>query len=487
METITVPPGRALPAGPNPGAGPGTNPGADPGVATDQGQPLTAAAVHLEELGALIDEVTAIDRAMAVQAAARVVAIDAARVCSERELDGSAFSPALTRRSLVAELACALRIPESTASGLLESSRALVQDLPDTLAALAAGRIGYRQAIILVNETTGLPAEAAAQLEQEALPSAGRLTASQFERKTRKLRERIDPESITARHVRSVADRSVRFDPARDGMGWLSAYLPASDALGVYGQVTDRAIALQGPDEPRTLTQLRADVFRDLLLQAGCAGTGCTQSGCTEAGCTEAGGTVAAGAAGMNGAMSGLRPNLIVTVPMLTLLGVTEEPGSLDGYGPIDPDTARALAAKCPSAVRILTHPETGAVLSVGRDRYTIPASLRTMLQVRDGTCRHPGCSRAASRSDIDHGLDWAFGGRTDHNNLAHLCPASHALKHEAGWKVSQAQDGTGTLTWTTPTGHTYVTESETIIGTAISAELRQKATRADEGASREG
>ncbi|TFD48139.1 HNH endonuclease [Cryobacterium sp. TMT1-2-1] len=475
METIKGPPGRALPAGPNPGV--------DPGVATDQGQPLTAAAVHLEELGALIDAVTAIDRAMAVQAAARVVAIDAARVCSERELGGSAFSPALTRRSLVAELACALRIPESTASGLLESSRALVHDLPDTLAALAAGRIGYRQAIVLVNETAGLPEAAARQLEQEALPSAGRLTASQFERRTRKLRERIDPESITARHVRSVADRAIRFDPARDGMGWLSAYLPASDALGIYGQVTDRAIALQGPDEPRTLTQLRADVFRDLLLQAGCAGTGCTQSGCTQAGCTESGCTETVG---MAGSLGGLRPNLIVTVPMLTLLGVTEEPGNLDGYGPIDPDTARALAAKCPSAVRILTHPETGAVLSVGRDRYTIPASLRTMLQVRDGTCRHPGCSRAASRSDIDHGLDWAFGGRTDHNNLAHLCPASHALKHEAGWKVSQAKDGTGTLTWTTPTGHTYVTESETIIGTAISAELRQKATRTDEGSSEE-
>ncbi|TFB55630.1 HNH endonuclease signature motif containing protein [Cryobacterium tagatosivorans] len=472
MKTNKEPPGRALPAGPNPGTDPGAGPGTDPGVAPDPG-PLTPTAVHLEELGVLIDEVTAIDRAMAVQAAARVVAIEAARVCSERELGGSAFGPALTRRSLVAELACALRIPASTASGLLESSRALVHDLPDTLAALAAGQIGYRQAIILANETAGLPAEAARRLEQEALPSAGRLTAAQFERKTKKLRERIDPGSITARHLRSVAFRAVRFDPARDGMAWLSAYLPASDALGVYNQVTDRAIKLQGPEEPRTLTQLRADVLRGLLLDPACT-TRCTETGCTESGCADLGCTAKAGAAGAD-PLSGLRPNLLVTVPMLTLLGVTEEPGNLDGYGPIDPDTARALAAKCPSAVRILTHPETGAVLSVGRDRYTIPASLRTMLQVRDGTSRHPGCSRAASRSDIDHGLDWAFGGRTDHNNLAHLCPASHALKHEAGWKVSQATDGTGTLTWTTPTGHTYVTEPETLIGTAISAELRQE------------
>ena len=460
METTQDPPGRALPAG----ASPCTSPGAVP----ESGPPLTPAAVHLEELGALIDDVVAIGRAMAALAAAQAVAIDAARVCSERELGGSAFSPALTRRSLVAELACALRIPASTAASLLESSRALVHDLPDTLSALAAGRIGYRHAVILVTETTGLSAEAASRLEREALPSADRLTASQFERKTRRLRERIEPESITARHERSVADRAVRFDPARDGMGWLSAYLPSSDALGIYNQVTDRAIALQGPAEPRTLTQLRADVFRDLLLDpAGTDPAGTDPAG-TDPACTDPAGT--------GGRLRGLRPNLIVTVPMLTLLGVTEEPANLDGYGPIDPDTARDLAAKCPSCVRILTHPETGAVLSVGRDRYTVPASLRTMLQVRDGTCRHPGCSRAASRSDIDHSLDWAFDGKTDHNNLAHLCPASHALKHEAGWKVGQASDGTGTLTWTTPTGHSYVTESETLIGAAITAELRRKA-----------
>ncbi|TFD85615.1 DUF222 domain-containing protein, partial [Cryobacterium psychrotolerans] len=311
-------------------------------------------------------------------------------------------------------------------------------------------RIGYRQAIVLVNETAGLPEAAARQLEQEALPSAGRLTASQFERKTRKLRERIHPESITARHVRSVADRALRFDPARDGMGWLSAYLPASDALGVYGQVTDRAIALQGPDEPRTLTQLRADVFRDLLLQAGCAGTGCTQSGCTQAGCTESGCTESGctETVGMAGSLGGLRPNLIVTVPMLTLLGVTEEPGSLDGYGPIDPDTARALAAKCP----------TGA----GRH---LPAP-----RVQPGG--QPLGHRPRPRLGIRQ--------TNRPQQLAHLCPASHALKHEAGWKVSQASDGTGTLTWTTPTGHTYVTEPETIIGTAISAELRRKADAPD-------
>jgi hypothetical protein len=33
-----------------------------------------------------------------------------------------------------------------------------------------------------------------------------------------------------------------------------------------------------------------------------------------------------------------------LTVPLTTLLGLTEAPGQAAGYGPIDPDTARVLA-----------------------------------------------------------------------------------------------------------------------------------------------
>lgn len=49
-------------------------------------------------------------------------------------------------------------------------------------------------------------------------------------------------------------------------MAWLGAHMPVSSALGAYNRVTDIAVSLQGQDESRTLTQLRADVFADLLL-----------------------------------------------------------------------------------------------------------------------------------------------------------------------------------------------------------------------------
>ncbi|MEB0268080.1 HNH endonuclease, partial [Cryobacterium sp. 10I5] len=72
-----------------------------------------------------------------------------------------------------------------------------------------------------------------------------------------------------------------------------------------------------------------------------------------------------------------------VTVPVLTLLGKSAEPGYLAGYGPIDPETARRLAAGAPSFTRLLTHPETGVVLSMGRDTYKVPAALKKWLEVR--------------------------------------------------------------------------------------------------------
>ncbi len=464
MTTTQTPPGR------HQSAAPPNTPGANAGAgATDslRDRPRPSA-MFLDELGALLDSVFDADKALAAAAARRAVAIDAARVHSERTDFGmSRLSPEVTRRSLIGELACGLRLPAPSAATLLEESRALVNTLPNTLTALGAGNISYRHAQILVHETYALTSDIAHELELAVLGSAGRLSPTQFDRKVRKARERLDPDAISTRHERSVADRSLSVTPARDGMCWLSAYVAAADGAAIHSRVTEHAVHLQGADEQRTLTQLRVDVFRDLILDP----TGGGITGTTG----EPGPAGAAPGAGGD-RFRGTKPDLIVTVPMLTLLGVAEEPGNLDGYGPIDPDTARDLASRCPSAIRILTHPETGAILSVGRDRYVVPASLRTFLQIRDGTCRFPYSSRAARDSDIDHTLDWQYTGETRHDNLAHLSPAAHALKHEAGWIISQADNGSGTLTWVTPTGHVYITEPENVIGSAISAEHRTTA-----------
>jgi hypothetical protein len=142
---------------------------------------------------------------------------------------------------------------------------------------------------------------------------------------------------------------------------------------------------------------------------------------------------------------------------VFTLMGLSEQPGSLEGYGPIDADTARRLAAAAPGFTRILTHPETGVPLSMSRERYSAPTSLRRLVRHRGPTCGFYGCSRPAADCDLDHTHAWQHGGHTSFENLAYLCRGHHVVKHNTPWAVQQARDGTGVLTWTSPSGRTYV------------------------------
>ncbi len=415
---------------------------------TDDATPTTLVGMMNNTLGDLVDSIAVLDRMEASISAHKAELIDQARRWSEiveassvratgEMTEGGWNARVRARRVLSSELACALRIPERTAESLIEDSRMLLSTLPETFRALSEGTISWRHARTLVDHANSLPDEFAADFEAALLPHAKSLTVAKFDRKARRERERLHPETIETRYEKASDARAIDLQPDRDGMAWLSAYLPAAVAHGIYNRVTEMAQKQQSADEQRTLTQLRADLFAELLLDGRLH----------------------------SGRDAGIRARVLVTVPVLTLLGHSDEPAILEGYGPIDLHTARQLAAAAPSFTRLLTHPETGAVLSIGRTSYAIPADLRTWLRVRDGTCRFPGCSRAARICEVDHTSDWQFGNGTDHDNLAHLCPAHHRLKHMTNWTVRQRDNGV--LEWTSPSGHVYNTEPEIRLGGA--------------------
>lgn len=420
--------------------------------------PLSA--VMANTLGELVDAVAATDRMLATVSAWRAEVIDQLRQWSEVSVPATP-GPAgwdartIAHRTVVTELACALRLPERTSETLLAESQALLHELPATREALRVGEISYRHARVIIDQAASLQDAARGEFEEQVLPAAKALTVAKFERKARIVRELIDSSTITARHVKSVADRSVMVQPGRDGMAWLTAHLSAENAFGIYNRISQIATGLQGPAEERTLTQLRTDVFSDLLIDGTTLGSDAGPD-------ATAGGTGSEASGSGTGIGRGIRATVLVTVPVLNLLGQSEEPASLEGYGPIDADTARRLAAHAPSFIRILTHPETGVALSLGRDHYAVPKDLRTWLRVRDGTCRFPGCNKSAGGCDIDHTLDWQYGGLTEYDNLADLCPGHHGLKHHTNWTVKNSPDGT--LTWTAPSGKRYTTEPETRI-----------------------
>ncbi|WP_312883979.1 DUF222 domain-containing protein [Arthrobacter sp. CAN_C5] len=346
------------------------------------------------------------------------------------------------------EVGAALHLPDRTAGFLVEHSTLLTRYYPATLEALEAGKLSRRHAWAVVEEATSIPdtdPTVTAAFEDRLIEMASLTTVVKFRQQANRLREKLHPETITTRHKRAVKERGVYLTPSYDGMAWLEAYLPVDQAAGIFHRVDTAARALQGPDEPRTLTQLRADVLTDVL----------TSAGATADGADAAGELVSRGGAG---AYWGVQAKVFVTVPVMTLLG-GDVPGELEGYGPIDPDTARKLAGHAPSFTRILTHPITGARLGADATTYRVPQDLQDAVRVRDRTCRHPGCNRLAVFCELDHTTPWSQGGKTSYGNLAALCKRHHKLKSEGYWHYRQPEPGM--IIAISPMGETYLTRPD--------------------------
>ncbi|MDQ2623548.1 MAG: hypothetical protein M3Y20_00160 [Actinomycetota bacterium] len=183
-------------------------------------------------------------------------------------------------------------------------------------------------------------------------------------------------------------------------------------------------------------------------------------------------------------------------VPLSTLLGTRDEAALLVGHGPIDPELARSLA-RGGTWRRLVTDPQSGTVLDVGRTRYAPPADLAELVRFRDLECVRPGCSTSAWHSELDHvkpfdqeparrgparggpSRDGPFrdgptrdeptrdeptrggttrDGTTSAANLAPLSKGCHQIKTHGGFNLERTSSTT--YRWSTPTGHVYDVET---------------------------
>ena len=167
---------------------------------------------------------------------------------------------------------------------------------------------------------------------------------------------------------------------------------------------------------------------------------------------------------------------VIVTVPVLGLLGLTNEPAQLAGHGPIPEEIARKLLGKAGTFLRVLTDPVTGTALKdLPPQRYRLRDAEKTLLHALAETCSFPNCTTPALDTEIDHLTPWAQGGTTTRSTTRGLCRRHHALKHFRddkdrhgrhrqdldpdrtgiklrGWKPVATADGR--IGWTSPSGH---------------------------------
>jgi hypothetical protein len=81
--------------------------------------------------------------------------------------------------------------------------------------------------------------------------------------------------------------------------------------------------------------------------------------------------------------------------------------------------------------------------------------TLRHLVQVRDGDCTFPPCSRHAREADFEHATPYHHGGRTCACNAGARSRRCHRVKQSPGWNVTQPRPGWHQ--WTTPSGRVYI------------------------------
>jgi Domain of unknown function (DUF222) len=445
------------------------------------------------------------------------------------------------------ELGYELHLTSNSAAGQMEYSGTVARRLPQTFAALAAGQIHPVHLRIIEDETRFLSDEDAAKADAVLAGSAPGMTFGEVRHAARKLIMKLDPEAARKRKEAARGETHVRrFREDSGNGGMVARELPSDEVLASWQHVEQRALDLRAAGMPGSLRELRVRAYLDLLQERDSRDRPADPSpshsdpghpgGPVPAHRGAAGGAAAPdqppldeqpgdgqdgpdrgpGGSGGNGGPgtgprgpapsptsapapgTGTGPSLAalvtITIPWDTLQGRSETPGEADGFGPLDGDDARDLAA---AAVR---HPRTRwCITALNADgtaaahgclsgRHPPPGTgppgplnvtmtpvargpcdhahaevgyhpsrkLAHLIRARNSRCTAPGCGRPAARCDLDHTVPWDQGGITCECDLAPLCRHHHRCKQAEGWWLEQPQPGV--LVWRVPSGRSYTT-----------------------------
>ncbi|MGO4385689.1 hypothetical protein AB4Y80_15870, partial [Specibacter sp. RAF43] len=112
------------------------------------------------------------------------------------------------------------------------------------------------------------------------------------------------------------------------------------------------------------------------------------------------------------------------------LVGATNQPAELAGYGPIPETLARTLLANAATFLRVATDPLTDEPLNLAPTRYRLRAAERALLRAMAGSCYWPNCTNPVLDTENDHLTAWEHGGRSTPANQRPACTLHHALRH---------------------------------------------------------
>jgi hypothetical protein len=387
---------------------------------------------HVDEavLIARIDELERVKSAAAAGQARATAALDVKRRADE----AAAGVPAARRgRGLGSEVGLARRDSPDRGARYLNMAKALVRDMPHTLARLECGDLSEWRAELIVREAADLSRADRRVLDAELCADASKLEGmgnGRISAEAKAIAHRLDDRAAAERAATAAKGRRVTMRPAPDAMGYLTVLLPAAQAAAVFAELNRAASSALAAGDARSRGAVMADtVFERVMGRPAWVA-------------------------------EPVAVNLVISDE--TLFGGDNSPAVLEGFGPIPAGVARNLVADAladeqsrATLRRLYRHPKTGALVGMESRSRRFPKSLAKFIRLRDQRCRTPYCD--APIRHLDHAQPRNRGGPTSARNGRGACERCNYVKESPGWHVCADEvNGVHTTEFVTPTGARY-------------------------------
>jgi Domain of unknown function (DUF222)/HNH endonuclease len=373
---------------------------------------------------ARIAELERLKAAHSAEQAQLTVEFDTERRAAE---EAAGMAAAKRGRGVGSEIALARRDSPNRGSRHLGFAQALIQEMPHTLAALAAGALSEWRATLIVRESACLRVEDRRTLDEEMCADQSKLDGcgdARIAADAKAIAYRLDAQAVVERAAKAERERCVTIRPAPDTMTYVTALLPVAQGVSVYAALKRAA---DTTFDDRSRNQVMADTLVERVT-----------------------GQAKAGAVSIA---------VDVVLSDTTLTG-GDEPALIPGYGPIPAEVACRLVTKAvydpdskATLRKLYARPDTGALVAMESRARAFPKALAKFLELRDQRCRTPYCD--APVRHLDHIKPKAQGGPTSGDNGQGLCEHCNYVKELAHWKVTAGVDESGrhSTTVETPTG----------------------------------
>lgn len=375
---------------------------------------------------ARIDAIVGYERVIRAAQARQLAQINA---LYEERMEQIPFGSADAALTVIGEVGMARNVSPGAAGTQFGTALGLAE-LPQTAAALDAGVISEPTARAIVRETDPLARDDRVVLDAEIADSLPGLTSGRAARLARHHVIAIDADAAHERAQRHRAAQHVVLHPDVDGVALLQVQGPAEQLTAAHHALEAWARGLRATGDERTKGQIMCATLVERV-------TGVAHADAIDV-------------------------EIGITVSADTLLGADDSPAEVDGYGSVTPGLVDDMIAKAHRVFyrRLITDPVDDTL--IGRDprRRRFDGPLNGFIRARDRhRCRQPGCD--CRIGDIDHITAHTDGGPTRADNGQGVCKRSHTMKHLPGWNITTR--GRDTI-WRTPTGHTYVSPTPTVM-----------------------